>query len=109
MPIKKITLSISDNSKLLLNRKARQNAFMAIERARCLETLIIDDGLEVAGVTSWLGYKEHLNLIRHQDRAKSMDHISVAYYLSGVIKNCPKLRHVELHNIHHISGKIRCF
>jgi len=81
MPIKKITLSISDNSKLLLNRKARQNAFMAIERARCLETLIIDDGLEVAGVTSWLGYKEHLNLIRHQDRAKSMDHISVAYYL----------------------------
>ena len=57
MPIKKITLSISENSRLLLNRKARQNAFMAIERARCLETLIIDDGNETAGVPSWQGHK----------------------------------------------------
>ena len=109
MPIKKITLSISDNSRLLLNRKARQNAFMAIERARCLETLIIDDGKEVAGVTSWLGYKEVMNLVREQDRAKEMDHIGVAHYLSSVIKNCPKLRHVELHNVHHISGMYEFF
>ena len=104
MPIKKITLSISENSRLLLNRKARQNAFMAIERARCLETLIIDDGNETAGVPSWQGHKQHTFKFREQDRPKDMDHIGVAYYLSGVIKNCPKLRHVELHNVHHISG-----
>ena len=32
-------------------------------------------------------------------------HMNVAYYLSGVINNCPKIRHIELRNVHHISGK----
>ena len=105
MPIKKITLTISDNSNLLVNRKAHQNAFKAIERARCLETLIVDDGKETTGVSSWQGFKQYNMPIREQDRPREMDHMNVAYYLSGVINNCPKIRHIELRNVHHISGK----
>ena len=50
------------------------------------------------------GYKQIIwNTREPQEGVKRFDKLGAGYFLSNAIKMCPKLRHVELRNIHLLS------
>ena len=116
VPIKELRLIISKNSKLKLDMKTRKRVFEVIGRLASLEKLVIHDGVEI-GVVSSFGYQENTftySIVPDKDKKpwstgmtqKGIDEkdvIGAGYFLLQAIKSCPKLRGIELRNVHYLS------
>ena len=106
--LKEIRLTISNDSKLMKDKFSRQKALEAIGRSKFLETLIIEDGLKL-GIVSSKGFQEQYfvhtgpELVPKLALIDENDEIGAGYFLVHAIKNCPRIRHIELRNIYYLS------
>ena len=87
---------------------ARQNALEAIGRSKFLDTFIIEDGKKL-GIVSSKGFQEQFFVHTGPDLVPKLalidenDEIGAGYFLVHAIKNCPRIRHIELRNIYYLS------